>query len=110
MMIEEEELSCIAYDITERKEIEQQIREALKEKEVLLARGTPPGEKQPSGDFKHAQPAAPFHISDPLMLNILEESQNRISTMSFIHESLYQNSDFSSISFSSYLERLAPTT
>jgi len=45
-------------------------------------------------------------IDDPKMLDILEESQNRISTMSFIHESLYQNSDFSSIGFAEYLKRL----
>ena len=30
------EISCIAYDITERKEIDRAIRSALKEKEVLL--------------------------------------------------------------------------
>ena len=101
----EEELSCIAYDITERKEIEQQIREALKEKEVLLqeVHHRVKNNLQVISSMLNLQRR---FISDPLMLNILEESQNRISTMSFIHESLYQNSDFSSISFSSYLERL----
>ena len=102
---QEEELSCIAYDITERKEIEQQIREALKEKEVLLqeVHHRVKNNLQVISSMLNLQRR---FISDPLMLNILEESQNRISTMSFIHESLYQNSDFSSISFSSYLERL----
>lgn len=103
---EQEELSCIAYDITERKEIDQQIREALKEKEVLLqeVHHRVKNNLQVISSMLNLQRR---FISDPLMLNILEESQNRISTMSFIHESLYQNSDFSSISFSSYLERLA---
>lgn len=102
---QEEELSCIAYDITARKEIEQQIREALKEKEVLLqeVHHRVKNNLQVISSMLNLQRR---FISDPLMLNILEESQNRISTMSFIHESLYQNSDFSSISFSSYLERL----
>lgn len=102
---QEEELSCIAYDITERKEIDQQIREALKEKEVLLkeVHHRVKNNLQVISSMLNLQRR---FISDPLMLNILEESQNRISTMSFIHESLYQNSDFSSISFSSYLERL----
>ena len=45
-------------------------------------------------------------VDDAKMLEVLDESQNRISTMSFIHESLYKNSDFSSIGFSDYLERL----
>jgi PAS domain S-box-containing protein len=102
---QQEELSCIAYDITARKEIEQQIREALKEKEVLLqeVHHRVKNNLQVISSMLNLQRR---FISDPLMLNILEESQNRISTMSFIHESLYQNSDFSSISFSSYLERL----
>ena len=102
---QQEELSCIAYDITERKEIDQQIREALKEKEVLLqeVHHRVKNNLQVISSMLNLQRR---FISDPLMLNILEESQNRISTMSFIHESLYQNSDFSSISFSSYLERL----
>lgn len=103
---EQEELSCIAYDITERKEIDQQIREALKEKEVLLqeVHHRVKNNLQVISSMLNLQRR---FITDPLMLNVLEESQNRISTMSFIHESLYQNSDFSSISFSSYLERLA---
>jgi PAS domain S-box-containing protein len=102
---EQEELSCIAYDITERKEIDQKIREALKEKEVLLqeVHHRVKNNLQVISSMLNLQRR---FISDPLMLNILEESQNRISTMSFIHESLYQNSDFSAISFSTYLERL----
>ena len=38
---------------------------------------------------------------------MLEESQSRISTMSYIHESLYRTADFSSISFGEYLNRLS---
>jgi PAS domain S-box-containing protein len=101
-----EELSCIAYDITERKEIDQQIRGALKEKEVLLqeVHHRVKNNLQVISSMLNLQRR---FINDPLMLDILEESQNRISTMSFIHESLYQNTDFSSISFAVYLERLA---
>ena len=33
---DQREIGCIAYDITERKEIDRAIRSALKEKEVLL--------------------------------------------------------------------------
>jgi two-component sensor histidine kinase len=46
-------------------------------------------------------------IKDPGLLQVLDESQNRIATMSFIHESLYRNTDFSAIGFSEYLMRLA---
>ena len=37
----------------------------------------------------------------------LEEIQNRVSTMSIIHETLYQNTDVSNIGFPSYLTRIA---
>ena len=100
-----EELSCIAYDITERKEIDNQIREALKEKEILLqeVHHRVKNNLQVISSMLNLQRR---FVDDPKMLEVLEESQNRISTMSFIHESLYRNSDFSSIGFSDYLERL----
>ena len=44
---------------------------------------------------------------DPALVQVLDESQARIATMSYIHESLYRNKDFSSISFSEYLNRLS---
>ena len=40
-------------------------------------------------------------------LNILKESQNRIKSMAFIHESLYQTKDFSSINFTEYVINLS---
>ena len=100
-----EELSCIAYEITDRKEIDQQIRSTLKEKEILLqeVHHRVKNNLQVISSMLNLQRR---FIDDPKMLDILEESQNRISTMSFIHESLYQNSDFSSIGFAEYLKRL----
>lgn len=99
------ELSCIAYDITERKEIDNQIREALKEKEILLqeVHHRVKNNLQVISSMLNLQRR---FVDDPKMLEVLDESQNRISTMSFIHESLYKNSDFSSIGFSDYLQRL----
>ncbi len=100
-----EELSCIAYEITDRKEIDQQVRSTLKEKEILLqeVHHRVKNNLQVISSMLNLQRR---FIDDPKMLDILEESQNRISTMSFIHESLYQNSDFSSIGFAEYLKRL----
>ena len=99
------ELSCIAYDITERKEIDNQIREALKEKEILLqeVHHRVKNNLQVISSMLNLQRR---FVDDAKMLEVLDESQNRISTMSFIHESLYKNSDFSSIGFSDYLQRL----
>ena len=49
-------------------------------------------------------------VKDPETLNLLEESTNRIATMSFIHESLYRNTDFANISFASTCNASAPTS
>jgi PAS domain S-box-containing protein len=102
---EPEEVSCIAYDITDRKEIDQQIRSALKEKEILLqeVHHRVKNNLQVISSMLNLQRR---FVADPLLLQVLDESTNRIATMSYIHESLYQNTDFSSISFSEYLKRL----
>ncbi|MGQ0829026.1 MAG: sensor histidine kinase [Bacteroidota bacterium] len=46
------------------------------------------------------------YVNDQQTLNILKESQNRIKSMAFIHESLYQTKDLSSINFSEYVTSL----
>ena len=103
---EQREISCIAYDITERKEIDRAIRSALKEKEVLLqeVHHRVKNNLQVISSMLNLQKS---FVKDPETLNLLEESTNRIATMSFIHESLYRNTDFANISFAEYLQRLS---
>ena len=47
------------------------------------------------------------NVKDEGTLQILKESQNRIKSMAFIHESLYQTKDFSSINFTEYVVNLS---
>ena len=103
---EQREISCIAYDITERKEIDRAIRSALKEKEVLLqeVHHRVKNNLQVISSMLNLQKS---FVKDEETLNLLEESTNRIATMSFIHESLYRNTDFANISFAEYLQRLS---
>jgi len=100
------EISCIAYDITERKEIDRAIRLALKEKEVLLkeVHHRVKNNLQVISSLMSLQRS---FVKDPTLVQVLEESQSRIATMSYIHESLYRHTDFSSISFADYLKRLS---
>tara|TARA_Y100000589_G_scaffold328484_1_gene372693 strand:- start:824 stop:3811 length:2988 start_codon:yes stop_codon:yes gene_type:complete len=100
------EISCITYDITDRKEADKKIRLALKEKEILLqeVHHRVKNNLQVISSLMNLQRS---FVSDPSLVHVLEESQSRISTMSYIHESLYRNADFSSISFSEYLDRLS---
>ncbi|MFN9392471.1 MAG: PAS domain S-box protein [Flavobacteriales bacterium] len=101
-----EEVSCLVYNTTSRKRIERQIREALREKEVLLqeVHHRVKNNLQVISSILNLQSS---FVSDKKTLDILEESQNRIKSMSFIHETLYRTTDFSSIQFSDYLRTLS---
>ena len=47
------------------------------------------------------------YVNDEYALNLLKESQNRIKSMAFIHESLYQTKNFELVNFSDYLITLS---
>jgi two-component sensor histidine kinase/predicted hydrocarbon binding protein len=96
------------YDIPlffERKKTEEKISNALKEKETLL--------KEIHHRVKnnlqiiisllklHAD-----HANDQNFSNLVAESQNRIISMSLIHEKLYVNTDLSKINLLEYAESL----
>lgn len=100
------EVSCISHEITEKKEIENQIRQSLKEKEVLLkeVHHRVKNNLQVISSILNLQSS---YVQDDKTLSILRESQNRIKSMSFIHESLYQTKNFSSINFSEYIINLS---
>jgi PAS domain S-box-containing protein len=100
-----DELSCIAHDITEKKVAEKSLKESLTEKEILLkeVHHRVKNNMQVISSILNLQSA---YVTDPGTLQILKESQNRIKSMAFIHESLYTNKDFSKIDFSDYISNL----
>lgn len=100
------EISCLAHEITDKKNSERQLKESLSEKEVLLkeVHHRVKNNLQVISSILNLQSS---YVKDNNTLNILRESQNRIKSMSFIHESLYQNTNFSSIRFSEYIDNLS---
>jgi PAS domain S-box-containing protein len=96
------EISCIAFEISQRKETEDRLLSSLKDKEVLLkeVHHRVKNNLQVISSILSLQTS---YVRDEKTLNILQESQNRIKSMSFIHESLYQNEDFTSIKISEYI-------
>ena len=100
------EVSGIGHDITEKKISEAQIRQSLQEKEVLLkeVHHRVKNNLQVISSILNLQSS---YVKDEGTLNILKESQNRIKSMAFIHESLYQTKDFSSINFTEYVINLS---
>lgn len=100
------EISCISHEITEKKASESQIRQSLKEKEVLLkeVHHRVKNNLQVISSILNLQSS---YVKDEQILSVLRESQNRIKSMSYIHESLYQTKNFSSINFSEYIVNLS---
>ncbi|HEY8404698.1 MAG TPA: PAS domain S-box protein [Flavobacteriales bacterium] len=100
------EISCLASDITERKEYEKSMRQSLKEKEVLLKEihHRVKNNLQIISSMLNLQSA---YVNDEATLNVLRESQERINSMSLIHETIYRNSDFSAIDFTEYIKSIA---
>ena len=100
------EVSGIAHDISEKRQAEEKIVESLREKEILLkeVHHRVKNNMQVISSILNLQSS---YVKDKNTLNILKESQNRIKSMAFIHESLYQTKDFSKINFSEYVTNLS---
>ncbi len=100
------EIACIAHEITDKKLTEKQIKQSLEEKDVLLkeVHHRVKNNLQVISSILNLQSS---YVKDENTLEILKESQNRIKSMSFIHESLYQTKNFSSIDFSDYILNLS---
>ncbi|PSJ16363.1 sensor histidine kinase [Nitrosomonas supralitoralis] len=92
-------------DITERKSQEEQLKAALREKDLLLSE-------------IHHRVKNNLQIIDSLLgmqsdilynstaVSVLKESQNRVKSMAMIHQILYESLDFSRVDFSSVLQSL----
>lgn len=100
------EVSGIGFDITENKINEEKITQSLKEKEVLLkeVHHRVKNNMQVISSILNLQSS---YVRDNYALNLLKECQNRIKSMAFIHESLYQSKNFESVNFSEYVTTLS---
>jgi PAS domain S-box-containing protein len=95
---------CVALDLTEQKRIQQQLRESLDEKELLLreVHHRVKNNMQVISSLLAMQSSA----GDPEVQKKLDESQNRIRSIALIHEQLYRSSELSHIDVQSYFETL----
>ena len=96
----------VTRDITERKKVDRQIKASLKEKEVLL-REIHHRVKNNMQIISSLLKLQSQYIEDKPYADIFKESQDRIKSMSLIHEMLYQSKHLSKINFKEYIRILA---
>jgi PAS domain S-box-containing protein len=101
----ENEVVIVSRNVTETVEYEKKLIETVREKEVLLkeVHHRVKNNLQVINSILNLQSS---YVKDEETLQVILESQNRIRSMSYIHESLYQTKDFSSINFHDYITNL----
>jgi len=95
----------IVTDITTRKQKQEQIAAALREKEILLAE-IHHRVKNNLQIIHSLLDLQAMQVEDPKALQILQDSQGRILSMALIHQTLYQSKDFAQVDFALFLETL----
>jgi PAS domain S-box-containing protein len=98
--------TSIIRDISERKKSEDNIKNSLEEKEILLKEihHRVKNNLQIISSLLDLQ--EDYVKEDPTAVNVLKESQNRVLSMAMIHEMLYQSKDLNQINFSNYTRNL----
>lgn len=98
-------LSGIFRDITEKKQAQEQIKNSLNEKEVLL-REIHHRVKNNMQIISSLLRLQSGYIKEKKYADMYKDSQNRIITMSLIHEKLYQSKDLTRIDVGGYIKEL----
>lgn len=93
-------------EVAERQRVEERIRASLREKEILLKEihHRVKNNLQIIASLLYLQAQK---IDAPQSAELLHESQNRINSMAFVHEMLYQSNDYTRVDFGLYLRSLA---
>lgn len=100
-----EEITCGAIDITSQKNIEEKLEANIKEKEILIKEihHRVKNNLQIISSLLNLQNN---YVTDPVTDAVLTECQNRVKAISYVHESLYTNDDFTNLKIGNYVQGL----
>lgn len=99
-------ISGMFMDITELHHAEEVMKESLKEKELLLREIHHRVKNNLQIISSLLELQKQYLEENSVAINVLNESKNRVMSMSMIHEKLYQSDDLSHINFTDYLKSL----
>jgi len=102
-------LSVYFRDISERRESQEHITRALKEKEVLL-REVHHRVKNNLQIICSMLRLQERHLNDETLLQVLKECRERVLAMAMLHDQLHRAKDFSSINLGEYIRNLTAST
>jgi len=99
-------ITSVDADISDRKLVEEQLEASLQEKEVLLkeVHHRVKNNLQIVSSLLDLQSQ---HIREPQVLEVFQNSQNRVRSMALIHEKLYQSKSLSRVNLADYIKSLA---
>ncbi|MBK8848446.1 MAG: PAS domain S-box protein [Bacteroidetes bacterium] len=96
----------IDTDITERKTMEDRLKENIKERDLLL-REIHHRVKNNLQIIISLFNLQSYYVQDENSSKVLQDGQHRIKSMALIHEKFYQSEGLSKIDFKDYIQRLA---
>lgn len=105
ILVEEHIMEGVVIDVTLRKEYEEQLKKSLSEKDVLL-KEIHHRVKNNLQVISSLLKLQQHKHSNPLLIETLAESRERIKAIALIHEKMYLSEDISTINFSEYLTNL----
>lgn len=99
-------MMSISRDISRIKETEEQLKKSVHEKDILLKEihHRVKNNMQVISSILKLQSA---YVKDARTIELLDECRNRISSMAFIHATLYMTKDFTNINFAEYVNNIA---
>jgi PAS domain S-box-containing protein len=98
----------VILDLSERKQAEKRIHDALTQKDLLL-REVHHRVKNNLQVIHSLLDLQVLKLDDHDVIGVLRDSQNRIRSMSLIHQTLYQSSNFARVDFQRFLDELIPS-